>query len=136
MPCFGDGAPGQSVGDDLEVGPWSITGGGRRKNGSAFPIELSVSEAKFGDRKMWTCVVRDITRRKQAEALRVGQNRVLEKLASGAPLAGALTELVRIVEEQQPGILCTILTLDPGETQMRMVASPSVTEDLARAMEI
>ncbi|MDA1077135.1 MAG: PAS domain S-box protein, partial [Proteobacteria bacterium] len=40
---------------------------GRRKDGSTFPMELGVSEAKFLDRDMFTGVVRDITERKRAE---------------------------------------------------------------------
>lgn len=40
---------------------------GRRKDGSAFPIELSVSEADLGDRRIFTGILRDITERKKAE---------------------------------------------------------------------
>lgn len=40
---------------------------GRRKNGSLFPIELSVSEADLGDRLIFTGILRDITERKKAE---------------------------------------------------------------------
>ena len=40
---------------------------GRRKDGSTFPMDLAVSEAKFSDRHMFTGVVRDITELKRAE---------------------------------------------------------------------
>lgn len=40
---------------------------GRRKDGGTFPIELAVSEVKLGARRIFTGIVRDITRRKQAE---------------------------------------------------------------------
>jgi len=40
---------------------------GRRRNGRAFPLELSVSELKVGDRRLFTGILRDITARKEAE---------------------------------------------------------------------
>jgi len=40
---------------------------GRRKDGSDFPLELSLSDWQIGDEKFYTATVRDITDRKQAE---------------------------------------------------------------------
>lgn len=40
---------------------------GRRKDGSVFPMDLSVSEVKLADRRMFTGFIRDITERKQLE---------------------------------------------------------------------
>jgi len=40
---------------------------GRRKYGTQFPMELSVSEVKLANRRLFTGFVRDITQRKQAE---------------------------------------------------------------------
>lgn len=40
---------------------------GRRKNGSTFPIELSISEADLGHRRIFTGILRDITERKKAD---------------------------------------------------------------------
>jgi PAS domain S-box-containing protein len=50
-----------------------ITGIGRevvglRKDGSTFPMDLSVSETLLGDRRIYTGIVRDITARKAADA--------------------------------------------------------------------
>jgi len=42
-------------------------GEGRRKNGSTFPLELSVGEAAVGGRTVFTGIVRDVTDRKKAE---------------------------------------------------------------------
>jgi two-component system, LuxR family, sensor kinase FixL len=40
---------------------------GRRKDGSTFPMELSVGEMRSGDRRFFTGFVRDLTERKQTE---------------------------------------------------------------------
>jgi PAS domain S-box-containing protein len=40
---------------------------GQRKDGSVFPIEISLAEIQIGDQYIFTGIVRDITKRKQAE---------------------------------------------------------------------
>ncbi|NYZ16695.1 response regulator [Azospirillum sp. RWY-5-1] len=40
---------------------------GRRKSGDLFPLDLSVSEARFGDEVLFTGVLRDATERKRVE---------------------------------------------------------------------
>ena len=54
---------------------------GRRKDGSKFPIELSVSETEIGGRKLFTGMVHDITMRKEIEAELLRSNRDLEQFA-------------------------------------------------------
>jgi len=48
---------------------------GQRKDGSLFPIDLSVGEFTVGGRKLFTGIIRDITerRRLQSEVLRIGE---------------------------------------------------------------
>jgi PAS domain S-box-containing protein len=43
----------------------------RRKDGTTFPMDLSVSEMQVGGRRMFTGIVRDITERKRAEEQRL-----------------------------------------------------------------
>ncbi|HKG15314.1 MAG TPA: histidine kinase dimerization/phosphoacceptor domain -containing protein [Pyrinomonadaceae bacterium] len=40
---------------------------GRRKDGSSFPVELNVGEVNFGERRIFTLILRDITERKREE---------------------------------------------------------------------
>jgi PAS domain S-box-containing protein len=40
---------------------------GRRKDGSSFPVEMNVGEVTFGERRIFTLILRDITERKREE---------------------------------------------------------------------
>src|SRR4029450_4122513 len=40
---------------------------GLRKDGTTFPLDLSVSEVQLADRRIFTWILRDITERKNAE---------------------------------------------------------------------
>lgn len=60
------------LGNYLQTGHAKIIGigrevAGRRKDGSIFPMDLSVSEVKLATRRMFTGFIRDITERKQLE---------------------------------------------------------------------
>ncbi|MDD5716847.1 MAG: PAS domain S-box protein [Sulfuricurvum sp.] len=54
----------------------------RRKDGSTFPVEISISSVK-SDKEYNVSVVRDITERKQAEASLYRSNRALKTLSAG-----------------------------------------------------
>ena len=66
----------------LRTGEAKVIGIGRelealRRDGTTFPIELTLSEVRIGGRRLFTGFVRDISQRKQAEeALRESQARI------------------------------------------------------------
>lgn len=62
----------QYIHNYLETGEAQIIGIGRevkgqRKDGSVFPMELAVSEVKLGAQRIFTGIIRDITRRRELE---------------------------------------------------------------------
>jgi two-component system sensor kinase FixL len=68
----------------LDTGERRIIGTGRqveglRKDGTIFPMDLTVAEMRLGERRMFTGMVRDITERKMAEASNL---RLVEELTS------------------------------------------------------
>jgi PAS domain S-box-containing protein len=68
-------------------------------------------------------------------ALLDGQRRVLERIASGAPLREILETLVRLIEEQADGMRCAVLLADAVQQRLRFVAAPSIPEDYKAGME-
>src|SRR5467141_1330932 len=77
----------------------------------------------------------DVTERKRAEALRDGESRILEMIARDAPLAEILEKLVRVVEAQFAGLLCSVLLLDDDGQHVRHGAAPSLPEPYTKAID-
>jgi PAS domain S-box-containing protein len=76
----------------------------------------------------------DVTERKRAEALRDGESRVLEMIAREAPLDEALERLVRVVEAQFAGMLCSVLLLDNDGQHVRHGAAPNLPKSYVDAI--
>jgi PAS domain S-box-containing protein len=84
--------------------------------------------------RVWT--FRDITRRKRAQDALANEKRVLEKIASGAPLATVLDVLARGVEAQScDGMMCTVLVFDEAAQCLRHGAAPSMPEEYNRIVD-
>ena len=67
---------------------------GRRKDGTTFPMELSVGEASPGEDPVFVGIIRDITERKRAEAA------LREREARLRAIFDTLTDAVVIIDEQ------------------------------------
>jgi PAS domain S-box-containing protein len=76
----------------------------------------------------------DVTERKRAEALRDGESRILEMIARDAPLEEILGRLVRVVEAQFAGMLCSVLLLDNDGQHVRHGAAPSLPKSYVDAV--
>jgi PAS domain S-box-containing protein len=67
-------------------------------------------------------------------ALLESQRRVLERIASGAPLEEVLDTLVRLVEEQAD-LRCAVLLADATQQRLRFIAAPHIPEDYRVGIE-
>src|SRR5207249_4032728 len=68
--------------------------------------------------RVWS--FRDITQRKRAQDALANEKRVLQEIASGAPLAAVLDVLVRGVEAQTcDGMICSVLIFDDDAQCLR-----------------
>jgi len=88
-----------------------------------------------GDLAEFVGTVIDVTERKRAEALRDGESRVLEMIARDHPLEEILEKLVRVVEAQFTGLLCSVLLLDKDGQHVRHGAAPSLPNDYTKAID-
>ena len=72
--------------------------------------------------------------RESAELLE-GQNRVLELIAQGSPLPRILDLLLGVIQAQCPGMLCSILLLDPDGIHVRHGAAGGLPEAFIRGVD-
>ncbi len=103
-----------------------------RKTGELIPVEVSVTAIRGGH---FQAVLRDISERKQAEALLAGEKRLLEMIATGVPLKEILEELCRIIEQQRPGTLASVLLLNADGAHLNCVAGPNLPGKWTQQME-
>lgn len=69
-----------------------------------------------------------------SDALSAIDTTVLEMISSGAPLSDVLQVLSRIIEEQSPDLLCSILLLNPDGKTLRHGAAPSLPSSCIQAI--
>jgi PAS domain S-box-containing protein len=108
---------------------------GRRRDGSTFPIDLSISRTIIDGRPHLTMVIRDVTDWKRAEQSSEWQRRVLEAIATGVDLREVLTTIARFHETQCPATECAFHLLDDDGLTLRAMSAPSMQADFVDAMD-
>jgi len=78
---------------------------------------------------------RDVTERREAEALVAAQNRALGAIAQGASLADTLAVLVDLLQSRDPGALASILTYDAASRTLRHGAAPNLPREYCAAID-
>lgn len=72
---------------------------------------------------------------KKEEDFRLGQSRILQRLAANAPLSEILTRLVQLIEAQSPNMLCSVLLLSEDGEHVRHGAAPSLPKEYVAAID-
>src|SRR5439155_12816282 len=108
----------------------------RRKDGGIFPVEVRGRAFWEGGRRFLVSLARDVSERKQDEALLDGQERILELIIQGEPLLHVLSVLCRTIEDLAQGeMLASVLLLDADGVHLRHGAAPSLPEGYNRAVD-
>lgn len=132
----------------LETGERRIIGKGRvvfaeRKDGSTFPMEVSIGEANTGDQRIFTGFIRDLTERRQAEArledlqselIHVSRVSAMGSMAS--TLAHELNQPIGAIANYVEAVRDRLANLDPEELPMLVEALDDAAKDALRAGDI
>jgi PAS domain S-box-containing protein len=98
----------------------------RRKDGVRLHVSMTASPVLTAGPIEGYIIYRDITERKRAEALSSGENRLLEMIAKGEPLAQTLEALCRLVEQEFDGAACAIRLVGEDGKRLRHAVAPSL----------
>jgi PAS domain S-box-containing protein len=82
---------------------------------------------------LWYFLQTDIDARKHAEALLIGENRLLEMVALGRPVPIVLEAICRLVEETIAGCHCGILLIDPSGATFQRGVAPTLPDSYGKA---
>jgi len=108
----------------------------RRKDGTRFHAHITGKRIQLSDDEDAAYLIfRDISARKQADALFAGEKRLLEVIAAGGSLATTLDALCRLAEDVDRSSLTSILLLDRKGKQLHHGAGPSLPQKYVAALD-
>ena len=73
----------------------------------------------------------DVTARRKADAFREGEQQVLEEIASGRELPHVLRTLIKMLEMQLPGALCSVMLLSDEAPRLVVAASSPMPDGVS-----
>jgi PAS domain S-box-containing protein len=104
-------------------------------NGEVRDVEVTAIPIVYEHAPATQVIIRDITERKQGEALLAGEKRLLEMIATGVALKEILNALCLIIEEFRSGTLASVLLLNPDGLHLDSAAGPSLPKGWTQQME-
>ena len=104
------------------------------KNGTIIPTEIHARVMESDGRTVILSIVRDISQRKRSEIRDETRLKILEGMATGSSLPDLLEQVVRFVEQENPGSLCSVLLADESGTHLVHGAAPSLPDFYNKAV--
>lgn len=77
----------------------------------------------------------DISERKNLEAFKVGQNKILEQIASNRPLSEVMHAAVALIEAQFPDCMCSTMLMDSDGRHLHVGASTKLPQAYLQCIE-
>ncbi|MCC2636893.1 MAG: domain S-box protein [Moraxellaceae bacterium] len=108
---------------------------GLHRDGHEFPIEVSFSHITQGGEAFFAGFLRDISEREYIAAREKARIQTLQMIAADAPLDDVLHTIVRSMETQHAGTMCSILLLTPDGGHVRTGAAPGLPDAYTAAIE-
>ena len=108
-----------------------------KKNGELYWESVSVSPVHDdrGEIAHYIAVSADITAQRQAGLREQSRNRILEAIATGAPIAESLALMVAMAEAELSGGICTIQRLDRTQGRLFNACTSSLSPAVAEATQ-
>ena len=108
-----------------------------RKSGASFWNELTISPVHdaYGKLTHFVSITRDITERRQLEAQKDNERRILKMVAQGKPLLEVLENLVLSDEAILPGMRGSVLLMDPDGRRLRHGVAPHLPRAFCDAVD-
>ncbi|MFZ2853470.1 MAG: EAL domain-containing protein [Rhodocyclaceae bacterium] len=98
-------------------------------------LERRVEERTAELARVNASLAAEIAERERAALLRAGENRILEMVVTNSSLEDMLAELVRLIELQHAGTLCSILLLAADGLHVRRGVAPSLPAAFIDALD-
>jgi len=95
-------------------------------------VRATVTAAADGGRVI---VLGDISDRRRFDQLQAAQQAVLERIALGTPLNEILGRICLLIEDQEPGLVCSILQIDRKRRRTMSAVGPSLDPSFLKALE-
>ena len=91
-----------------------------------FSAEVMLTPLVLEGEPMLQALLRDLSERKRAEQREQQRREVMERLLQGERLSVILESIALSIEQERPGVLCSILLLDETNQHLLMGAAPSL----------
>jgi two-component system, cell cycle sensor histidine kinase and response regulator CckA len=103
--------------------------------GESIPLEVHARIMGGEGRQVILAIARDIRERKKDELRERNRLKILERIATDAPIEELLVSIVHFVEQESPGALGAVLLADEGGVTLRHGAAPSLPEAYNKAVD-